>query len=320
MQPSLCVIVDTEEEFDWSGGFRRENTSVRNIAAVPRVQEVFDEFGIRPTYVVDYPVATRPEGIAPLREIADSGRAEIGAHLHPWVNPPHEEEVNARNSYPGNLPRDLEARKLRELGDAIEAAFEVRPRVYRAGRYGIGPNTGAILEEQGYEVDVSVCPHLDFGADGGPDFLGADCAPYWFGSGRRLLELPRSAAYVGFLRSWAGLLRRLNWWILPGLLSRTGALTRLTLAPEARAPEDMRRLTRDLHRRGHRAFLLDFHSPSADIGHTPYVRSEADLAAFLDRCRRYCEFFLDEMNGRPTTPLELKRELEHAASEAPRGA
>ncbi|MHC4817066.1 MAG: polysaccharide deacetylase family protein, partial [Planctomycetota bacterium] len=111
-RPTLSVVVDTEEEFDWSKGFFREKTSVRHLEHIVRVQRIFDEFDICPTYVVDYPVATQPEGTLPLKEILDSGRAEIGAHVHPWVNPPFEEEVSSRHSFPGNLGRDLEARKL----------------------------------------------------------------------------------------------------------------------------------------------------------------------------------------------------------------
>jgi hypothetical protein len=109
-RPILTVVVDTEEEFDWSADFSRNNVAVGHLQQIERLQHVFDEFGIRPVYVVDYPVAAQDEGALPLRAIADSGRAEIGAHLHPWVTPPFEEAVNARNSYPGNLPRELEKR------------------------------------------------------------------------------------------------------------------------------------------------------------------------------------------------------------------
>ena len=53
-----------------------------------------------------------------------AGRAEIGIQLHPWVNPPFEEEVTPRNSFAGNLPRALEHAKFRNLREAIERNFE----------------------------------------------------------------------------------------------------------------------------------------------------------------------------------------------------
>ncbi|MHC4973470.1 MAG: polysaccharide deacetylase family protein [Planctomycetota bacterium] len=310
-KPALSVVIDTEEEFDWSKGFFREKTSVRHLERVATVQKVFDEFGIRPTYVVDYPVATQPEGSQPLKEILDDGRAEIGAHLHPWVNPPFEEEVSSRNSFPGNLGRDLEARKLAALGDAIEEAFGARPKVYRAGRYGIGPETGEILEEQGFEVDLSVCPRMDYRPQGGPDYTAWSPQPFWFGRKRRLLEIPRSAGYTGLLRSRANLLRPFikNAYVR-GVLSRTGMFTWSVLSPEAVPLHELKRFTRWLHGRGWRLFVFDFHSPSIEPGHTPYIETEADRRQFLDHCRRYFEFFLSEMTGEATTPLTLKRELD----------
>src|SRR5687768_2441407 len=54
----LLIVVDTEEEFDWAQPFSREATATRSIPAQARAHEIFDRFGVVPTYVVDYPVAT----------------------------------------------------------------------------------------------------------------------------------------------------------------------------------------------------------------------------------------------------------------------
>src|SRR5258708_23509882 len=80
-RPILIVAVDTEAEFDWRGPFLRTHTSVRNLRNQRMAQEVFDGFGVRPVYLVDYAVAAQSEGYMPLREIVQSGRCEIGAHL-----------------------------------------------------------------------------------------------------------------------------------------------------------------------------------------------------------------------------------------------
>src|SRR5690242_16087063 len=113
--PSLAVVVDTEEEFDWSKPHSRVETGVDHIKHLTRAQGIFERYGVHPTYVVDFPVASQEAGYRPLREWLDDGRCEIGAHLHPWVNPPFEEEVSTRNSYPGNLPPSLEKAKLARL-------------------------------------------------------------------------------------------------------------------------------------------------------------------------------------------------------------
>jgi hypothetical protein len=318
-RPILLVVVDTEEEFDWSADFDRANVGVEHMRSIGLLQGILDDFHIRPVYAADYPIATQPVSADPLREIQASGRCEIGAHLHPWVSPPFEEEVNARNSYPGNLAPALERSKLERLVEAIERGLGVRPRSYKAGRYGFGPHTGALLEELGFEVDLSRCPPFDFTADGGPDYSRATCDPVWVGPTRRVLAVPGTGGYVGFLRgSSAGLYRLATWprlraLRLPGILSRLGALDRLHLSPEGFLPEHHRSLTRALFDSGLRTFTFSLHSPSLRPGCTPYVRTEGERALFLDSCRRFFEFFHGELGGTSMTALELKRTLEAAA-------
>lgn len=313
-RPVLLVVVDTEEEFDW-GSFSRAATSVSAIAHVDVGQAVLDWFGARPTYVIDYPVASQREGYELLREIARDGRATIGAHLHPWVTPPFEEEVSPRNSYANNLDLDLQRRKLRALTDKIAENFGSRPRVYKAGRYGVGPGTPELLAELGYVVDLSVSPGSDHRGDGGPDFTHFTAHPHWMDRGRRVLEFPCTGGFVGFLRPFAprlnpvvqsAAMQRLR---VPGILSRLGALTRLRLSPEGFAFPELKTLTRSLLRRGVRVLTLSFHSTSLKPGCTNYTRTHADLDGFLDTIRRYLEYFLGKLGGENMTPLELRARI-----------
>ena len=309
--PLLFVVIDTEEEFDWDLPHARASTGVTSIAAQHRAHEVFDRHGIVPIYVVDYPVADDEAAAGVLRELLEAGRCEIGAHLHPWVNPPHEEEVTARNSYAGNLPAPLERAKLTRLTERIEAAFGLRPRVYRAGRYGVGPATAGILEDLGYRVDLSVVPRADFTGDGGPDFGAFDARPYRFGRDRGLLEIPLTAGFHGLLRGWGpALFPRLTGRLgmtlyAPAFAARLGLLERIRLTPEGIDHAAHKRLTEALLAQGCRIFSLTYHSPSLEPGHTPYVRDRADLARFLETLDRYCEYFFKELGGRATTPMEL---------------
>jgi hypothetical protein len=318
-RPIITVVIHTEEEFDWSKPHDRSATTVEHMRHIARAQSLFDEFGIVPNYVVDYPIASQELAVAPLREFADSGRALIGAHLHPWVSPPHEEPVNAFNSYPGNLPRQLEAEKLRLLTERIAESFGARPLTYLAGRYGFGPNTAQILEDLGYEVDISPAVPIDFSADGGPDYSGYSSDPFWFGARRRLLGLPGSGGYVGRMRAGGTTLyrrltspamRRLK---VAGLVARLRLLERIRLSPEDYDEPEMRRLTATLLEDGYRVFVFSFHSPSVMPGGTPYVRSAADLERFLGKCRRYFEHFFGSLRGVAMTPLQLKAHLEGGA-------
>jgi hypothetical protein len=314
-RPILTVVVHTEEEFDWGKPHDRHATGVEHMRHIGRAQEVFDQYGIVPNYVVDYPIASQDISIEPLKSFADSGRALIGAHLHPWVSPPYVEEVNARNSYPCNLPRALEAEKLARLTEQIAASFGARPLTYLAGRYGFGANTGAILEELGYQVDISPAVPIDFSADGGPDYSAFTSHPYWFGEKRKLLSLPGTGGYAGWLRSGGTALykkvtsptmRRAR---VAALVARLRLLERIRLSPEDYDEPEMRRLTHTLLRDGVRVFVFSFHSPSVMPGGTPYVRSQADLSYFLDKCRRYFDFFLRQLDGVTRTPIEIRDAL-----------
>ena len=237
-RPQLFVIVDTEEEFDWSAPFSRSTVGVTAIQEVGRLQHVLTAYGVAPTYVIDYPVATTPSSVARLGEFAVRGECHIGAHLHPWVNPPYVEELTRSTSYACNLGHDLEHDKIAQLRGAIIEHFGVVPRVYKAGRYGFGQTTAEILESLGFDVDASVNPHMDFRADGGPSFEGFSAEPSFFGKRRRLLELPCTMGFVGAARRMGPALHRAasTRWLEPlravGVLARSGALNKVMLSPE----------------------------------------------------------------------------------------
>lgn len=310
--PVLTVVVDTEEEFDWSAPFSSANVGTAHIRHQHLAHRIFEKYEIKPTYLVDFPVVDNADSRAVLRDLADGGHCEIGAHLHPWVNPPIEETIGVRSSYPGNLPPSLERAKLARLTDRILDAFHIRPVVYRAGRYGVGPATAQILEDLGYEIDTSVVPHTDFGGDLGPDFGGLGQRPYWFGRERRLLELPLTVGWTGLLAGGGRTLHRLAHARLPlllrvpGVLARARLFERIRLSPEGITFDEMRRLTEALFRSGLRTFSLTYHSPSLQPGNTPYVRTSAELDGFLETIERYLGFFMHEMGGQPATPVTTR--------------
>jgi hypothetical protein len=310
-KPLLLITVDTEAEFDWKGDSRRA-LGVRSAWYQRRAQSIYDRFGVRPTYALDYPVSSNPDGYGPIREIYDRGGCLIGAHLQPWDAPPCTEFLSDLNSFPGNLPVELETAKLACLTDTIAANVGVRPRIYKAGRYGIGPGTAGILERLGYEIDVSVQPGTDLSRTFGPDFSRCGAAPYWFGSQSQLLEIPLSIGYAGVLSRYGLWLQkflarpRVESLHFPGLFARLRLLDRITLTPEGVTLDEQKRLVRAMLRRGYRVFHLTYHAPSLLPGNTPYVQTDTDLRKFLDRIEGFLEFFLGELRGLPSTPFEIK--------------
>ena len=313
--PRLVVVVDTEEEFDWRQPFSRSATEVGHIRQQYRTQRILERYGIKPLYAVDFPVASQEQAYRPLREWLENGRCDIGAHLHPWVNPPDEEELSARNSFPGNLPEQLEHEKLRRLTDTIAMNFGRRPTAYRAGRYGIGPGTGSALEELGYHIDTSIVPLTNFAAMAGPDFSLVTTDPFWFGPTRGILEIPLTVGRCGILRQRGGAVQPAlmsglgSRFHLPGVFARLGLFERIRLTPEGVSFAALKRLTDTLLASGNRIFLLSYHSPSVVPGNTPYVRDEVELQQFLGVIDRYCEYFMAACGGVGSTLEEIYETL-----------
>jgi hypothetical protein len=304
--PRFLVTIDTEEEFAWDAPFCRDGHGLDSIAAFARFVDFCSPFGVAPLFLIDHPIATAAATRVALGPALASGRAELGIHLHPWVNPPFEEEVNDLNSFAGNLPAPLERAKILALRDAIEANLGVAPLIYRAGRYGAGPETAAALRAAGIAIDTSVRTLFDYGSIGGPNFADHPQRPYWLDREGGLLELPVTTVFTGPLARWGRAayprLWRAPW--MRGALASAGLLERIPLTPEGTTPAEAIRaidaaLAQDLP-----LLVFSFHSPSLAPGHTPYVRSAADLAAFHDWWRAIFAH-LARRGAAPTSVREL---------------
>jgi glycosyltransferase involved in cell wall biosynthesis len=311
--PLLLTTVDAEESFDWSSPFSRESADVGAMAQQHLAHRVFDRHGVVPTYLVDFPVATQEAGFTPLRELLRDGCCDIGAQLHPWVNPPFIEEISRHNSYVGNLPAALEYEKARRLTETIADRFGELPRIFRAGRFGAGRRTGDVLRRLGYLADssVAVCwPPADteWARTGWP----VSAAPYWLDRDRTLMEIPASAGLVGLLAgrhgarlaplAFGGEGRR----AIGGTLARLNLLERIRLSPEGIRSTEAKRLVRHMYANGHRVFVLTYHSPSLEPGNTPYTRSADDVRRLLDWLDDFYTFFREEVGGRPARWQEVR--------------
>ncbi|MCP3736328.1 polysaccharide deacetylase family protein [Sphingomonas sp. RP10(2022)] len=275
----FLVFVDVEEEFDWSAPLDPRNRSVTAMRALPAAHARFADHGVSPAYMVDHPVASDPAAVDILRGAIADGRSAIGAQLHSWVTPPYAPPAPG-DSYAGNLPPELEVAKLDALTTLLTDAFGRPPLAYRAGRYGIGPATTALLASRGYRIETSVRARYDYRHDGGPDFTGIGNAAYRWGP---LLELPLTSVFTGALRRSGSLfypaLGRIPH--ARGAFARAGLLQRIALTPEDMPIDDAIAAVRiAVREQGQRLLSFSFHSPSLEPGHTPYVRDAADLRHF----------------------------------------
>jgi len=300
--PASLLTVDTEEGFDWDGPFTRDQHDLTHLDGLPAFQSLCEELGVSPVYLVDWPIVQSARAKEIIGDAVKRGVAEVGVQLHPWVNPPFDEEVSTYNSYTGNLPPELERAKFTALRDAIEEAFGSPPMIYRAGRYGLGQSTRALLQETGVCVDSSVRATYDYSAGDGPDYSRFPNKPYWIRRDPALLELPLTTVFTGGLKqhgmSLFPTLQRLP--MAGALAARSHLLERIALTPEGTPlPAAMRAVDAALEQ-GLPLLVLSFHSPSLAPGNTPYVRTQADLDRLFDWLRGIYAH-LDARGVTPTT-------------------
>ncbi len=288
----FVLTIDTEEEFDWSKPLDRTSHGLDHVPRLAKFQQFCEGLGIVPIYLIDYPVASDRRAAEVLGEAVKAGRAEVGVQLHPWVSPPHDEVVNVHNSFAGNLPAGLERAKFRKLRDTIEDAFGVGPQIYRAGRYGVGPATAAILSDCGIAIDTSVRSRFDYSSTGGPNFRDHPLRPWWIDKRNGLMEMPLTTVFWGLLRQYGQTIYPALWRVprLRGALARLGLLERIPLTPEGVTLEEAIKGIDMAIDDQLPILVFSFHSPSLRPGLTPYVRDEDELDAFYDWWRGVFEY------------------------------
>ena len=314
-EPILAVTIDTEADNQWSSSGRR-HLSYQNIRALPRLEALFDKYGIRPTYLVTYDVASDEESAHYFRRLFREGRCEVGAHFHPWTTPPIFKDEIEKGSYPHHLPEERHFEKMVRLTRAIQENIGVRPVSFRAGRWGFDGNSVRLLEKLGYRVDSSVTPFYSWQKDGGPVFITAPTTPYFpdpndvcrEGTGT-LLEVPVTIGLsgpLGYLPKNA--LRRLvRHGTLFEWLTRFKLLQTLWLRPSYTSGKGMVRLSRRILNDDGKILTMMFHSSEIVVGGSPHHRNETELSHFFDQLEEVLSYLMKGRNLRSCTLSEAYR-------------
>jgi hypothetical protein len=319
-EPLASLVVDAEEDFDWRepiAGTAYSTACMRNLGDL---QSIAGAWKIQPTYLLTYPVLQDPLAVSALRRYWERGECVLGLQLHTWVTPPVQTRLGIGGSFAANLPPLVEEEKLVTLKRAFVAQFGFDPVLFRSGRYALSPATPGLLEKHGFELDASLAPRTTLAPEGGPDCSALDCAPFWFGERRRLLELPLCRSIVG----WGGRVASAVYlkFARPPfarvgvgpLLARTRAAERITLSPEGNDAAAMRRLVRSLLARQIRVLPVSFHSSSCAVGLNPYVRSRADLHRFYDRLSAVLAYLAEDAGCRFASMAEIPALMRPAAA------
>jgi len=291
----FLLTIDTEEDSAWDGRFpRHSDCTVENIRYLPAFHEFCEKQGLKPTYLIDYPVATFRNSVHIIKELYQLGNCEIGAHLHPWCNPPYKEVQSLRNSYVNNLPRELQHQKLSLLTQAIVENLGINPSSYRAGRYGFDTSSIPVLEDLCYQVDTSVVPFRINQYPDEPSFGFVNLNPYYLDhmnvcqtGNSKILEIPITVEFPVYTPLWI----KLGYHRFPSIgirrfLRMLFGIELVWLRPSYANVSQMIQLSEYLIQRGIRFLNMMFHSSELMPGGSPYNKSEEDVRLFLERIQK----------------------------------
>lgn len=288
----FIITVDTEGDNLWA---KPRAVTTRNAAHLPRFQRLCEKYRFKPVYLANYEMAMTAAFVEFGRDVAARGAGEIGMHLHAWNSPPLEALTGddfLHQPYLIEYPDRVMREKIRAMTQFLEDRFDRKMISHRAGRWAFDARYAAMLLDEGYLVDCSVTPGVDWRANpgdpagnGGSDYTSFPDRPYLLappdiskGSSAGLLEVPMTVLPSRLFRRWPWayrlphhlrrIVRRVSperRWLCPvPLLEKHNLDVMLELARRARD-----------ERPPHLEFML--HSSELMPGGSPSFQSGADI-------------------------------------------
>ena len=107
----FIITVDTEGDNLWAY-HDGDEVKTENTQAIPRFQELCENFGFKPVYLTNYEMICDDRFVEYIKPKAGAGLCEVGIHVHAWNNPPYFELKSEYNGnpylivYPYEMMRD----------------------------------------------------------------------------------------------------------------------------------------------------------------------------------------------------------------------
>ncbi len=315
----VLITIDTEED-NWKPF--APNPTTRNADAIPPLQEIFERYGAKPTYLLTYDMANNAALTEFLADRQQKGLCEVGTHCHPWNTPPQKEEKHLKNSMLLHLPAQLVESKIRNLHNLLTQRLGASPTTFRSGRWGYGQNVAKTLNLLGYRVDTSITAYTDWSSSFGPDYSSLSPQPYRFewtniyqpNPNGKMVQIPATTGYLqaDFARRsrLEQMIRRspLSRFRVIGLLDRLSILNRVVLSPEGASANSMIGLAKRMSNEGYGYLNLFFHSPTLVPKLTPFVQSREEERRFIERIERFVAF-ASEQRMRFVTASEVGKDI-----------
>ncbi len=162
----FLITIDTEGDNLWAvRGYPKplSRLTVRNGAYLERFQILTERYGLVPTYLVDQEMAF----CQPLLDMACQHKVslEIGMHMHAFSTPPYyalTDHGGGNKAYAGEYPEEVQQEKIRGITMLLKERFHCDILSHRGGRWYIDAGLAKILREEGYYVDCTVTPGVDW--------------------------------------------------------------------------------------------------------------------------------------------------------------
>jgi len=306
----LAVTIDVEEEGLFNGRYNPHDVPAENVSRLAVLDPLFQDLGIRPTFLVSYQVARNPAHHELLMHLREKWKGEIGAHLHTWNTPPFEPSPYERPVPSELMPQGLLEAKLSNLFEALEK-MGVEPVCFRMGRFNMGPKMFSVLEKTQIRIDSSISPMRRY--YGGPAHLSAPVDPYFPDPDNpilpgisRILEVPMTI--LPLIRKLGHLLEHLgNNHILPyPWISWFGKyLGSLPVQPMWTGLRRLMAAVRLHQIRGGHVVTIFFHSSELMPGGCPEHPSEAHVARFVNKLAIFFSWFFRKIDAECLTLSEL---------------
>jgi len=284
----FIITIDTEGDDLWS---KPREITTRNAEYLPRFQSLCERFRFKPVYLTNYEMGMSEAFVEFGRDVLARGAGEIGMHLHAWNSPPLVPLTSDDFLYQPYLieyPDPVMKEKIKVVTRLLEDRFDQAMLSHRAGRLGFDGRYAAMLLDEGYRVDCSVSPGLDWSrtsgdpnGKGGTDYTHFPHDPYFLSptdisapTSAGLMEVPMTIRTSGLFRSAPWVYR------VPLLRQAANRLVSRALNHLCPAESNLRGMLRATRTaRAESAAHLDFSLHSSELmpGGSPTFRGATDI-------------------------------------------
>lgn len=285
IKPAFLITIDTEGDNLWQ---KHDSITTENARYLPEFQALCEKYGFRPVYLTNYEMAIDPFYIEFARDVIARNAGEVGMHLHPWNSPPLSPLTDddwRHKPYLIEYSDKVMKEKIGFMTHLLEDTFQRKMISHRAGRWAFDERYAALLIEQGYRVDCSVTPKVDWrgvkGApqgQGGTDYRHFPTHAYFMDANdisregaSPLLEVPMSIQY-----KHAVLMNRLKQGY-DKLRGKPRAPSTRWLRPTGANLESMKRVVTQTLRQGNDYIEYMLHSSEYMPGGSPTFKTEAQI-------------------------------------------